>query len=135
MELSESQKAITIMLVDDSVINHYLIKTLFRKQGFTNEVSCFESAEEALMQLRNTDEYSLPDVIILDINMPGMNGFDFLHEFDGLGDNIKQRCKIVMLSSSMDTADINRATSNPFVRLYLHKPINKESIGLILKAI
>jgi CheY-like chemotaxis protein len=132
MELNESQKAIKTMLVDDSIINHYIIKNLFRKQGFTKEVACFENAEDALAQLSNCNEHALPDIILLDINMPGMNGFDFLDAFIELSETIKKRCRIVMLSSSMDVADIERATANPYVKLYLHKPLSKHDVGMLL---
>jgi len=135
MELSEREKAITMMLVDDSVINHYIVKTIFRKEGFINEVICFEGAAEALMQLSNIDESNLPDIILLDINMPGMNGFDFLEAFNELSSVVKQKCKIVMLTSSMNAADVERATSNPYVKFYLHKPLTKESISQLLKLI
>ncbi len=132
MELSESQKAITIMLVDDSVINHYIVKTIFRKEGFEKEVTCFESAAEALIQLDNMTASHLPDVILLDINMPGMNGFDFLEAFDQLSITIKQKCKVVMLTSSMSSDDIARASANPYVKFYLHKPLTTESISQLL---
>jgi CheY-like chemotaxis protein len=69
---------------------------------------------------------SLPDLIFLDIMMPIMDGFGFLDEFAKLPDDITQKCKIVMLSTSESFKDLNKANKNRFVYKFLNKPLNEQ---------
>ena len=116
------------MLVDDNVIDHFIIIKYFQKAGITHPVQCFAGAAEALLFLRNAAINDLPHLVFLDINMPGMNGFDFLDAFSLLGSHITNQCKIVMLSSSLNAEDIQRATANPYVISYITKPLTNEKL-------
>ena len=71
----------------------------------------------------------VPGLIFLDINMPEMNGFDFLDSFKTLSDNIKSHCNIIMLTSSMDENDYKRSYESTFVKGYIIKPLNEEKIN------
>lgn len=136
MSLSKKEKSGRIMLIDDNTIDHFLVKMIFRKTGFIHEVNCFDVASDALMFLsdvKNAD--ALPDIIFLDINMPVMNGFDFLEEFTRLPDTVKKKSGIVMLTSSLIESDMEKANTNPYVRLFLNKPLTEEKITLAFVAI
>ncbi|MGB4973973.1 MAG: response regulator, partial [Cyclobacteriaceae bacterium] len=73
----------------------------------------------------------LPDVIFLDIDMPLMDGFQFLDEFEKLTSNTKKSCKIVMLTSSINPQDFDRSKKYSNVKLYLNKPLSHDSIQKI----
>ena len=91
--------------------------------------------KEALDYLRSINEGSnlQPDLIFLDINMPGMNGWDFLKEFDLLDKKIQSSCLIVMLTSSDDPADLKRVRSWSFVSGFITKPLSKSIVSNIIE--
>jgi CheY-like chemotaxis protein len=134
MHLTARQKHTRTMSIDDNLIDQFLVSTFFRKHGFVHEVMCYSTAEDALLFLNNAaDEEQLPGLVLLDINMPVMNGFDFLDAFLHLDNKIKNHCKIVMLSSSFSESDIEKATANPYVRFYLDKPLTVEKLKPVLQ--
>ncbi|HTF81370.1 MAG TPA: response regulator, partial [Cytophagales bacterium] len=71
---------------------------------------------------------SLPDLIFLDINMPIVDGFVFLFEFEQLPDIVRNKCKICVLSSSDNQRDIERITSNEYVVEFITKPLTVEAL-------
>jgi CheY-like chemotaxis protein len=119
-----------VMIVDDARIDRFLAEKIISKHSFAEEVVSVESAISALDYLINhtEDEQALPDLIFLDINMPEMNGFEFLTEYKTLPETIKRRCIIIMLSSSLDPHDKELAMQSPYVCQFLNKPLTKEKL-------
>ena len=115
-----------VMVVDDAEIDRFLAERIITKFDFAEEVITVESAMDALKYLISNGEnpQALPDVILLDINMPEMSGFDFLEEYGQLPQTIKKKCIIVMLSSSLLPEDHNLALSSPYVCDFIGKPLN-----------
>lgn len=118
------------MVIDDNDVDLYISKRVMEKSSFAEEVLLMDSAKEALAYLdthaENADE--LPALIFLDINMPEMNGFEFLDEYVKLADRIKRKCIIMMLTTSVHPQDKARVDGNPYVSRYLNKPLNEERL-------
>lgn len=122
-----------VMLIDEDDIDNIINQKIIESNNFSEKIQVHQTGGEALDFLRekesNPDE--LPDLIFLDINMPIMDGFQFLEEFEKLGNTVREKCKIIMLSSSISPRDIDRAASNRFVKKYLNKPLNSRYLQAI----
>jgi len=119
-----------VMLIDDNELDNFVNKKLIENEQFANQVLVQSSGISALDYLKKPSG-DIPDIIFLDIMMPGMDGFGFLDEFDKLSDDIKKKSRIIMLSTSESFKDLNRANQNKNVYKFLNKPLNK----LVLDAI
>lgn len=119
-----------VMVVDDAEIDRFLAKKVLTKHAFAKEVLPLDSATNALNYLSENQENreALPDLIFLDINMPKMNGFDFLEEYKKLPEAVKKKCIIVMLSSSLLPEDRELAMNNPYVCQFLNKPLTGDKL-------
>lgn len=119
-----------VMVIDDTLVDRYIAEKLVKRFAFAGEVMLIEFAQDALDYLsqraENTGE--LPDVIFLDIKMPGMDGFGFLEKFEELSETVKNYCKIIMVSSSIDPVDIHRANENKYVIKFVNKPLNLDAL-------
>ncbi len=125
------EKLNNIMIIDDDEIFHLIFSDIIVMADVTRKISSFLSAEESLNYLNTTD--NLPELIFLDINMPGLDGWDFLNEFAKLSDNIKNKVKIVMLSSSIFEEDRIKAQKNKYVADFVVKPIDVEKVQTLVK--
>jgi CheY-like chemotaxis protein len=121
----------TIMLIDDNPLDNFVNKSMVEKECFAKNILVHEKAASALEYLSNTEVANLPDLIFLDINMPEMNGFEFLDQFENLPERITEKSRIVMLSTSESFKDLNRANKNKFVRKFLNKPLTDQVLQAI----
>jgi CheY-like chemotaxis protein len=121
------------MVIDDMHWDRFIAMHVIKQYNFAEDVILIEFAAEALVSLRsnmNTPD-KLPKVIFLDIQMPEMDGFDFLEQFNTLPETITTNCAIVMLTSSVDHKDIERASQQKYVRHYITKPLDKEKLDTV----
>ena len=123
----------TIMLIDDNEIDNLINQKIIESSNISKHIFTHTSGKSAIEFLKNMEkldvaESVLPDVIFLDIDMPLMDGFQFLDEFEKLTNIAKKKCKIVMLTSSINPQDFNRSKKYENVKLYLNKPLSHESI-------
>ena len=120
----------TVLLVDDDKFFHIACKRLMQRSGLVKTLIPFPMAEDALEFLSRSDRPSV-DVIFLDINMPKMNGFEFLDEAVArFGTDFCSNI-VVMLTSSLDARDVARAKACSAIDSYVNKPLSLEQIACI----
>lgn len=114
-----------VILIDDNEVDLLLHEKLITLQQISRTVLAFNNANKALEFLSSNITLSRipPTVLLLDIQMPEMDGFEFLEAFDNYPYKIKSQCHVVMVSSSLDYGDINRTQANPLVVKLLRKPL------------
>lgn len=120
-----------VLLIDDNSLDNFVNKKLLESIGFAQEVNAFQSPVEALDFIKNAKHTELPEVIFLDINMPEMDGFQFLDAFALLTEATQNQCKIIMLSTSESFKDLNRANKNRFIKKFLNKPLTAQTVQAI----
>jgi CheY-like chemotaxis protein len=126
------QNIAKILLIDDDNTTNYLHKKVISKTNLCSSLIVANDGEkgvEALLEMNNTCNSSDGDVLIfLDLNMPIMDGWEFLSTLDKIKDEIKFNFLLFVVSSSVNGDDIDRAEKNCLVTKYLKKPINIQSI-------
>jgi len=121
------------MLIDDNEFDLYLYEKFIQIKKISNQIIKFSSAKESLNYLKLHDNSPWPDVIILDIHMPVMDGFDFLKDYENFESEKRKTTQIIMVSSTLDSSDNERAIQNPSVLALLNKPLNLDELIVILK--
>lgn len=122
-----------VMLVDDNDTDNFISKRIIEITKFANEVEVKNSGKKALDYLRENENIvdKLPNLIFLDINMPIVDGFVFLYEFEKFNDNVKDKCKVIILSSSDNKRDIDKIVNNNYVIKFITKPLTEHALGEI----
>ena len=131
-----SSKSVSVLLVDDDEINNFISIKLIKKALLnTDIIACLNGkyAIDQLVDIQKKDPSKLPDYILLDINMPIMNGWEFLDEYKRLNIDPLGKTKIFIISSSVFSNDINKARSYPLVKDFISKPLNVDKIVELFK--
>ncbi|MFM7195650.1 MAG: response regulator [Bacteroidota bacterium] len=122
-----------VMLVDDSEIDNLINQKMIESADLADIIFTHSGARSAIEYLRNVEKVAdpaavLPDVLFLDIDMPLMDGFQFLDEFEKLKPTTKAGIRIVMLTSSVNPQDLDQSKKYPSVQLFLNKPLSQRSL-------
>ncbi|MDB4903956.1 MAG: response regulator of RpoS [Mucilaginibacter sp.] len=131
-----NSKSVSVLLVDDDEINNFISIKLIKKALLNTDIIACLNGKYAIDQLVDTqkkDPSKLPDYILLDINMPIMNGWEFLDEYKRLNIDPLGKTKIFIISSSVFSNDINKARSYPLVKDFISKPLNVDKIVELFK--
>jgi CheY-like chemotaxis protein len=127
----------TICLIDDDEINRFVMAKTIRVSGIDASVITFPNGRQAMLEFLEhaSDPAALPDLIFLDINMPLMNGWEFLEEFERLERLFAKDMAIYMVSSSIDARDIQRSKTYRHVIDFIEKPLTAEKISQLLDTV
>lgn len=123
-----------LIFIDDSPLDQFILKRVLNKYKLPYEVNCTADADEVITYLEHnrSDSSSLPDVILLDIYMPQLDGWVFLEKAQGLYPTLSKPVKFYILSSAIIPADIQRAKHFECVRSFIFKPITKEALEKLI---
>ncbi|HEY4651590.1 MAG TPA: response regulator [Pontibacter sp.] len=120
-----------VFIIDDDALSIFLTQSVLELENVTQEIQTFMAATEALEVLQTCAAAELPDVLFLDLNMPIMDGWDFLKSLHAIEAKIRHTCTIYILTSSLDTSETDKSKEFPIVAGLIHKPIASEDIQLI----
>jgi CheY-like chemotaxis protein len=118
-----------VLVVDDDRIFNLLSSKTLERMAVVNEIHTATNGQEAIELINDYFQgaTALPDVILLDLNMPIMDGFGFIHAFQKLNIAGKENVKIIIVTSSQDPKDMDRVKSLGITK-YLTKPISENDL-------
>jgi CheY-like chemotaxis protein len=130
------ERPLRVMLIDDNIIDLKINSKIILISKLFDEIIQCQSGEEALsyFTMHSGKLNKLPNLILLDIQMPEMDGFEFLDNYKLLPEEWKTNCLVTMLSSTLDFGDIRKAEANPYVLKLLKKPLIPAEVATIFKA-
>lgn len=125
----------SVLLIDDDESTNFLHEIIIKKSGITEQVIAKQSGKAALDYLQSKDNglYPQPDLIFLDINMPGMNGWEFLEEYKKLDKEQQGKLVVVMLTTSLNPGDEERAQSMSEIDDFKNKPLSVEMLHDVME--
>jgi CheY-like chemotaxis protein len=133
------KKLNSVLLIDDDMATNFISKMLIKKAGITDHIETTLNGKQALDYLTNSGKYEKSDeiypqpmLILLDINMPVMDGWEFAEAFMKLDSNQKREIIIVMLTSSLNPDDKERAANLPAITGFQNKILTMESLTNIM---
>jgi CheY-like chemotaxis protein len=120
-----------ILLIDDDEPTNFLNKLTLEQAGCTRQIRVAQSGQEALNYLR--EAAPRPDLIFLDINMPAMDGWEFLERYRSLPEARKADIVLIMLTTSLNPDDEKRTLAIPEVSGFENKPLSRDQLNNLLK--
>jgi CheY-like chemotaxis protein len=119
-------------LIDDDSVSLFIADQMLRFEGFEGTILTFDSNEKALDHLLTHLTVELPRFILLDLNMPLIDGWSFLDALVPHTASLQGQCDIYLLTSSLAWADTAKAKSYGLVKSIIHKPLNEEHVASII---
>jgi len=123
----------SILLVDDDEATNYLHRLYLEEWNYTDNIYTALNGQEALDFLRSNKDFQngRPSLILLDINMPIMNGFEFMEAYEQIEPQFKASVVVVMLTSSLHTSDQQKANELKDLSSFINKPLSREQMDKI----
>ncbi len=125
-----------VLLIDDDEATNYYHTMILEEEFEGIYIHAVKSAKEGLNYLLGKgqfEEYPQPGIIFLDINMPGVDGWGFLAEYDALSADIHDRSVVVMVTTSVNPDDRERAAQIPVVKEFIDKPLTPEAFRKVVE--
>ena len=135
MEVNVTKKLVDVLILDDDDVSNFIYKKIIESSGIASNIVTFQKGRLALEYLidKANSKADFPDMIFIDINMPVMNGWDFLDEYqEKVVPRVDKFVFISMLSSSVYKEDIQKAQSYDIVNEYISKPLTQESVSKLI---
>lgn len=124
----------SVCIIDDDEVYKFFVQKMLKIKKLAEDVLTFPDGEEAYNFIRENMENpeKLPDIIFLDINMPIMDGFQFMEEYTKLKPKIDKKITIYMITSSIDHVDLERSKKYSEISDFITKPITAEVLHRII---
>lgn len=128
-----TQDKLNFIVIDDSKLDCFIAEKIIRNTGMSDDVKSFTDAREALAYIKDKPAGSTnKTVLIVDIQMPVMNGFEFIEALEQLPQDVQNDYLVYVLSSSINENDLNRVRSYKSVKHFLNKPLNSNTLTALL---
>lgn len=123
-----------LAVIDDDSVDQMAVERYCKIGQLAEDVVAFHDAESAIHYLSNSQGNSeeVPDVIFLDINLPKLDGWDFLNEYETIAPKLGKNIAIYVFSSSISELDTAKARNSKYVKDYIYKPISLEKLKRVL---
>jgi len=124
-------------IIDDDPIFVYGTKRIMKELNFSDNIIVYENGQDAIDGLTKMTENGedLPPVIFLDLNMPIMNGWEFLEDFVKIPNHNREKVTVYIISSSVDPRDLERIKNYKVVNNYILKPLSPEDLNSVLEKV
>jgi CheY-like chemotaxis protein len=126
-----------VLLIDDDEPTNFLNQVIIESSGYVKQIKSVQSGEDALAYLTDLHEAKgtlpSPELIFLDINMPAMNGWEFLEKYRALKTVSRGKVMIVMLTTSLFPEDAILANEIPEISAFENKPLTEEKLNAIIE--
>ena len=124
---------LNFIVIDDSKLDCFIAEKIIRNTGKSEQIKSFTQATEALEFIKINPVGHPKTIILVDIQMPVMNGFEFVEAFERMPQEIIDNYSIYVLSSSINENDLNRVRYHTSVRQFLNKPLTSNTLSTVLE--
>jgi len=124
---------LNFIVIDDSKLDCFIAEKIIKNTGKSETIKSFLQATDALEFIANApiDDQS-HTIILVDIQMPVMNGFEFVEAFEKLSPSVTRNFTIYIISSSINENDLNRVHSFVSVKQFLNKPLTSNNLAILI---
>ncbi|MBS1688432.1 MAG: response regulator [Bacteroidetes bacterium] len=130
-----TQQKLHFIVIDDSKLDCFIAEKIIRNTGVSESIKSFVDAREALEHIKNhpATDAANKTILIVDIQMPVMNGFEFVEAFEELPEEIQKGYIIYVLSSSINESDLTRVRNYKSVKHFLNKPLTSNTLSTLVE--